>query len=152
MYTNFQKSHRHLSLPVLLSIHWDYFQVHNRGFCWVVIDCSSVSMLEDTAVAFLSSHKWTEDESIWRGDSFFVHPPLVIASLLFHCPLSPLYIMFLPIWIFWYCHSFFFPYLFLLSFCGFIFPSHFNHLLFLSLPSLSHPRIWTRSGLTSFNK
>lgn len=49
----------------------DYFLVHYKGFWRAVIVCDSVFMLEDTTVACLSSHKWTEDKSIQGGNSLF---------------------------------------------------------------------------------
>lgn len=52
-----------------------YFLVHYKGFWRAVIVCDSVFMLEDTTVACLSSHKWTEDKSIQGGNSFFPFIP-----------------------------------------------------------------------------
>lgn len=70
---------RQLSIPVC----WDCFLVDNRGFWRAVIVCSSFPVLEDTTVACLSSHKWTEDESIRGGDRFIVCPLHFYLS--FHC-------------------------------------------------------------------
>lgn len=54
-----------------------YFLVHYKGFWRAVIVCDSVFMLEDTTVACLSSHKWTEDKSIQGGNSFFPFIPSI---------------------------------------------------------------------------
>lgn len=69
---------------------WDYFLVHNRGFSKSVAVCGSVSMLEDTTVACLSSHKWTEDKSIQGAFReviafFFLSLSFVVLCLLKSC-------------------------------------------------------------------
>lgn len=101
-------------------------------------------MLDDTTVARLSSHKWTEDKSIQRGDSFFVCPHHL--NLSFHCFSSSTvpslcFIMFL--FYFDYPISFFFLSLFffcLILFCSLISPYfHLNHSPLLTLPLLPRP-------------
>lgn len=120
-------------------IYWVYFLVHNRDFWLAVIGCSSVFMLEDTTEACLSSRKWTEDESIHRGDSLFVCPLYLYLFSISLSLFSP-YIMFLSIPSILCLHCPFFHYLFLTSFYSLV--SHFHFSNHSTVPFILCPILW----------
>lgn len=120
-------------------IYWVYFLVHNRDFWLAVIGCSSVFMLEDTTEACLSSRKWTEDESIHRGDSLFVCPLYLYLFSISLSLFSP-YIMFLSVPSILCHHCPFFHYLFLTSFYSLI--SHFHFSNHSTFPFILYPILW----------